>query len=49
MKFKINMQLIAKIELKQGSLNQIRHCLTGHIQIRNHFSYQKIIKYYNDF
>ena len=26
-------QVIAKILLKQQSLNQIRHCLTGHIQI----------------
>ena len=26
-------QLIAKIELKQRNLNQIRHRLTGHIQI----------------
>ena len=26
-------QLIAKIPLKKQSLNQIRHCLTGHNQI----------------
>ena len=26
-------QLIAKTLLKQRSLNQIRHCFTGHIQI----------------
>ena len=29
----IRQQLIAKILLKQQSLNQIRHCLTGHNQI----------------
>ena len=34
MKFKIRIsQLIAKMLLKQQSLNQIRHCLTGHNQI----------------
>ena len=33
-RFKIRIsQLIAKILLKQQSLIQIRHCLTGHIQI----------------
>ena len=33
-KFKIRIsQLIAKIIFKQQSLNQIRHCLTGHNQI----------------
>ena len=33
-KFKICIsQIIAKIELKQRSLNQIRHCLIGHSQI----------------
>ena len=32
--FKIRVsQLIAKIEREQQSLNQIRYCLTGHIQI----------------
>ena len=31
-KFKIRIsQLIAKIPLKQRSINQIRHCLTGYI------------------
>ena len=34
MKFKIRIsQFIAQILLKQQSLNQIRHCLTGHNQI----------------
>ena len=34
MKFKIPIsQLISKFLLKQRSLNQIRHCLTGHNQI----------------
>ena len=33
-KFKIRIApLIAKIQLKQRSLNQIRHCSTGYIQI----------------
>ena len=32
--FKIHIsQLIANVLLKQGILNQIRHCLTGHDQI----------------
>ena len=32
--FKIRIsKRIVKIELKQRSLNQIRHCLTEHIQI----------------
>ena len=40
MKIKIRISdLIVKILLKQGSLNQIRHCLTGYIQ-----SLHKIIK-----
>ena len=30
-------QLIGKILLKQWSLNQIRHCLTGHNKIWHHF------------
>ena len=34
-KFRIS-QLIAKILLKQQSLNQIRHCLTGHQFYINH-------------
>ena len=42
-------QLIVKIDLKQGSFSQIRHCLTGHIKIWNHFFYQKISKYFDDF
>ena len=42
-------QLIAKIELKQRSLNQIRHCLMVHIQIWHHSFYQKTLKYFNDF
>ena len=34
MKFKIRIsQLVDKILLAQRSLNQIRHCLTGHDQI----------------
>ena len=33
-KFKVRIsQLIAKIELNQQSLTQIKHCLTVHIQI----------------
>ena len=33
-KFKINIsQLIAKIQFRKQSFNQIRHCFTGHIQI----------------
>ena len=33
-KFKIHIsQLSGKIELKQQSLNQTRHCFTGHIQV----------------
>ena len=49
MKFKICIsKLIAKISLKQGSLNQTRHCLTGHNQIWHHFFYQEISKYFND-
>ena len=41
--FKIGIfQLIAKILLKHRSLNQVRHCLTGHIQIWRYFF---IIKY----
>ena len=35
-------QLIAKILLKQRDLNQIRHYLTEHIQIRHHFVIKKI-------
>ena len=43
-------QLFAKTLLKQRSLNQIRHCLTGVIQISIIFFDQKIlIKYFNDF
>ena len=34
-------QLIAKILLKQWSLNQIGHCLTGHNQIWHHFFIKK--------
>ena len=38
MKFKICIfELIAKIEFKKQSLNQVRHCLTRHIQIWHHF------------
>ena len=50
-KFKILIfQLFAKILLKQRSLNQSRHCLTGIIQISIIFFDQKIlIKYFNDF
>ena len=45
-KFKIfNSQLIAKILLKQRSLNKIRHCLSEHI----HFVDQIILNYFNDF
>ena len=38
--------LSSKSFLKQRSLNQIRHYLTGHTQIRHHFFYQKRIKVY---
>ena len=41
-------QLIANVLFKQGILNQIRHCLTGHDQIWHDFFYQKILKYFND-
>ena len=35
LKFKIRIsQLSVKVLPKQQSLNQIRHCLTGHIQIK---------------
>ena len=48
-KFKIRIsQLIAKILLKQRSLNQIRHCLTGHIQSWYHLLFGNK-KYFNDF
>ena len=47
MKFKIRLsQLSSKILIEQGSLNQIRHCLTGHNQIWHHFLSKK---YFNDF
>ena len=36
--------MIAKILLKERSLNQIKHCLTGHNQIWHHFF---IKKYYS--
>ena len=45
-------QLYAKILLKQGSLNQIRHYLMGHNQIwhyflsKNHYFLSKILKYF---
>ena len=42
-------QLIAKTELKQRSLNQIRNCLTGHIQAWSTFFDQKMLKYFSDF
>ena len=42
-------QLIAKFLLKQQSLNQIRHCLTGHNSNRQHYFNLKILKYSNDF
>ena len=45
-KFKIHIfQLIAKILLKKRSLNELRQCLIGHIQIWHFF----IKKYFNDF
>ena len=40
-------QLIAKILLKQQNLNQIRCCLTGHIQIFFFVSLIKRLKYFN--
>ena len=40
--------LITKILLKQRSLNQISHCLTGHNQICHQFFYQKILKCFNN-
>ena len=42
---KQNISLLISL-LKQQSLNQIRHYLTGHTQIRHHFFYQKRIKVY---
>ena len=41
-------QRIAKIKLKQWSLNQIRHCLTEHIQMWHHF-FDQLLKYFHDF
>ena len=41
--------LSSKSFLKQRSLNQIRHYLTGHTQIRHHFFIKKELKYFNDF
>ena len=41
--------LSSKSFLKQRSLNQIRHYLTGHAQIRHHFFIKKELKYFNDF
>ena len=35
--------------MKQRSLNQIRHCLTRHIQIWHHFLDKKILKYFSGF
>ena len=50
LKFKIRIfQLINKILLKQRSLNQIRHCLTGHNQTWHHIFFIKTLKYFNDF
>ena len=43
------MQLIAKSLLKQRSLNQIRHCLIGCIQIWHHLYFKKKLKYFSDF
>ena len=49
-RFKIRIsQLIAKILLKQQSLIQIRHCLTGHIQIWHNFLLSKNIKVLSKF
>ena len=45
----IEIQLIAKILLKQRSLNQIRHCFTVHNRISHQFLEQIILKYLNDF
>ena len=41
-------QLFDKILPKEQSLNQTRHCFTGHNQIWHHFFYQKKVKYFND-
>ena len=46
MKFKICISILtAKTLVKQRSLNQIRHCLTGYNQISYYYF---IKKYFND-
>ena len=48
--FKIHISLLtAKTELKQQSLNQMKHCLTGYIQIWLHFFQLKNIKVFQWF